>query len=139
MQTQGRSSETASPTVLHELAHAWTQQALTEEAREQFLALRDLETWGDDEYPWVEQGSEQAAEIIAWGLLDHDFKLVTFNDASTEALTAAYLHLTGSLPPISALADRMKVLKWQGYGGFPPYPFTPPLRPRSRQCCSRKW
>jgi hypothetical protein len=58
------------------------------------LELRGLETWGDDEYPWEEQGSEQAAEIIAWGRLDHDLEPATINDASTEALTAAYLQLT---------------------------------------------
>jgi hypothetical protein len=88
---------TAKKTLLHELAHAWTQQALTEEAREQFLALRGLGTWGDDEFPWAEQGSEQAAEVIAWALMDEDLHLA-ISDADPAALTRAYEHLTGSLP-----------------------------------------
>jgi hypothetical protein len=91
---------TAKKTVLHELAHAWTQQTLSEQAREQFLALRDLDTWGDDEYPWEEQGSEQAAEIIAWALIDEELQLATINDAGPDALTRAYEQLTGSLPTL---------------------------------------
>ena len=87
---------TAKKTLLHELAHAWTQQTLTEEAREEFLALRGLDTWGDDEFPWEEQGSEQAAEIIAWALIDQDLQLA-ITDAGPPALTRAYEHLTGSL------------------------------------------
>ena len=87
----------AKKTLLHELAHAWTQHELTEEAREQFLGLRGLDTWGDDEFPWEEQGSEQAAEIIAWALIDQDLQLA-IRDAGPPALTRAYELLTGSLP-----------------------------------------
>ena len=87
----------AKHTLLHELGHAWTQQTLTDEAREAFLTLRDLPTWGDDRFEWSEQGSEQAAEIIAWALIDQDVQL-SIGNASPEALAQAYVRLTGSLP-----------------------------------------
>jgi hypothetical protein len=91
---------TAKKTMLHELAHAWTQHALTEMARERFLDLRGLSTWGDDQFPWEEQGSEQAAEIIAWALMDEDLQLTRFRDADPVALSQAYGQLTGSLPSL---------------------------------------
>jgi hypothetical protein len=94
---------TAKKTMLHELAHAWIQHALTELARERFLDLRGLNTWGDDEFPWEEQGSEQAAEIIAWALMDEDLQLTRFRDADPAALSQAYAQLTGSLPPLRVL------------------------------------
>jgi len=91
---------TAKKTLLHELAHAWTGHALTETARDEFVDLRGLDTWGDDEFPWEEQGSEQAAEIIAWGLMDDDLDLTRLKDASPPALSEAYRYLTGSLPAL---------------------------------------
>ena len=89
---------TAKKTLLHELGHAWSQHILSDEERDRFLALRDLDTWGDDRFPWEEQGSEQAAEIIAWALMDQEIQLAKVGEASREALTGAYLQLTGSLP-----------------------------------------
>jgi hypothetical protein len=89
---------TAKKTILHEFAHAWTEHALTAAARERFLDLRGLDTWGDDEFPWEEQGSEQAAEIIAWALMDEDLQLTRFRDAGPAALSQAYAQLTGSRP-----------------------------------------
>jgi hypothetical protein len=94
---------TAKKTMLHELAHAWTQHALIELERERFLDLRGLNTWGDDEFPWEEQGSEQAAEVIAWALMDDDLQLTRFRDADPAALSQAYTQLTGSLPPLRVL------------------------------------
>lgn len=91
---------TAKKTMLHELAHAWLEHASTATGREQFLDLRGLSTWGDDEFPWQEQGSEQAAEIIAWALMDEELELTKFRNASTQALAEAYRHLTGSLPAL---------------------------------------
>ena len=88
---------TAKKTLLHELGHAWSQYNLTDDAREQFLVLRDLDTWGDDEFPWNEQGSEQFAEIIAWALIDEELHLGIGAD-DPDVLGQAYAQLTGSLP-----------------------------------------
>jgi hypothetical protein len=57
---------------------------LTEQTRERFLRFRGLDTWGDDQTPWEEQGSEQAAEIIAWALTDKELVMVTMNNADPQ-------------------------------------------------------
>lgn len=58
-------------TVLHELAHAWEHHTVSEDTRRTFLEHTGLEAWqsyGDVE--WEDRGIEQAAQIIAWGLMD---------------------------------------------------------------------
>ena len=45
------------------------------------------------------QGSEQAAEIIAWALMDKELVMVTMNNADPETLARAYQVLTSTPPP----------------------------------------
>jgi hypothetical protein len=94
-----RSITAAKKTILHELAHAWAGATLNEQTRERFLRFRGLDTWGDDETPWEEQGSEQAAEVIAWALMDKELVMVTMNNADPTTLARAYRVLTSTLPP----------------------------------------
>ncbi len=82
--------------VLHEIAHAWTTLSLTDERREAFRELRGWEGWRTEE--WHESGSEQAAEILAWGLIDRAVGVVTITDTSCDALDAGYRTLTGRAP-----------------------------------------
>lgn len=87
-------------TVLHELAHGWDYQGVVAgDAREAFKRLRDVDHWAEyDEAPWYEQGSEQLAEIIAWGI-DHTApRFVRINDNGCADLLAAYRTLTGLDP-----------------------------------------
>ena len=88
----------AKMTLLHELAHAWAAHTLTAEARQQFVDLRRLPTWGDDRWPWEEQGSEHAAEIITWALMDKEHGMSSIPESRPESLARAYLELTGTLP-----------------------------------------
>lgn len=55
-------------TMLHELAHAWANESLSEAARQDFLRWRGLESWNDHDVPWDQRGTEHVAETIAWGL-----------------------------------------------------------------------
>jgi hypothetical protein len=87
----------ARKTVLHELAHAWAGSQLSEEDRRRFVEFRGLATWGDDQIPWIQQGSEQAADIIAWAM-DPQIGVGAMEDADPASLARAYLHLTGTLP-----------------------------------------
>ncbi len=57
-------------TLLHELAHAWADQNLSIEKRLVFMDLRDTTSWNDPQVEWKHRGSEQLAEIVAWGLLE---------------------------------------------------------------------
>jgi hypothetical protein len=85
-------------TILHELAHAWAHENLSEDSIQAFLRFRALDTWNDPSTPWEEKGFEHAAEIMAWALLDEDAGLHSIPDTNPAVLAAAYELLT-SLPP----------------------------------------
>jgi hypothetical protein len=89
----------AQRTVLHELAHVWEIVALDESTRTAFLELRGLDHWFDDP-AWGYRGTEQAAEVMAWGLLDTPTDPVKIPDQrSCTELLDAYRLLTGTEPP----------------------------------------
>jgi hypothetical protein len=91
--------------VLHELAHAWSAEHLTEADRSAFLQMRGLMSWGDDQLPWAEQGSEQAAEIIAWALMDGPVSLSMTQGTDDVSMAAAYELLTEGAPLIRSDQD----------------------------------
>lgn len=82
--------------ILHELAHTWVHDNLSEPARQDFLDLRDLELWSDDGATWGEQGMEHAAEIMAWRLMDEEVSMTSIGDTDQSSLADAYQLLTGS-------------------------------------------
>ncbi len=82
--------------VIHETAHAWAAHSLTDERREAFRNLRGWEHWRADK--WHESGSEHAAEILAWGLIDRPAGIVTIPDHECDDLEAGYRALTGQEP-----------------------------------------
>lgn len=85
--------------VLHETAHAWAAHGLVEGRRAEFQTLRGWTHWSNHgETPWHENGTEQAAEIIAWGLVDRPFGVVTIHDTTCDELDAGYRALTGQAP-----------------------------------------
>lgn len=85
-------------TILHEMAHAWGERALTDVLRARFMELRHVDTWASWDEPWPERGWEQAAEIVAWGVGDRVLTPV-IPDNSPEDVRTAYELLTGSPPP----------------------------------------
>ena len=88
----------AKKTILHELGHAWTDHTLTEEARQRFLSIRGLTSWADGPTPWESRGSEHAAEIIAWALMDQATFMTGDQQRSTREARPGLLELTGNLP-----------------------------------------
>ena len=85
--------------ILHEIAHAWVGHQLTSERKAEFQALRGWEHWRDYEAAaWHENGTEQAAEIMVWGLIDRPLRMVRIYQTSCSELEAGYLTLTGVLP-----------------------------------------
>lgn len=91
--------------VLHEIAHAWSAAELSDERKAAFQALRGWSQWSDHgDTPWHENGTEQAAEILMWGLIDRPVGLVTINDNSCDDLDAGYRSLTGQ-PPLHGYRD----------------------------------
>ncbi len=85
-------------TVLHEMAHIWARAHVDGETRDAFIALRGVPSW-DDESRWDLRGSEHAAEIITWALMDDELQLLTLADHDPASLTAGYELLTGMRPP----------------------------------------
>ena len=85
-------------TLRHELAHIWAYEYLGDEAMAEFLEMRGLDDWtGNPE--WAQNGSEQAAHIIAWGLADRAFGISRVPDADDfGALSDAFEALTGMRP-----------------------------------------
>jgi hypothetical protein len=103
------------PTILHELAHAWTHHNLEDQQRATFTTLRGLDGWNDHSRDRGERATEHAAEIIAWGLMDRNllvrwatttdtgstqltWRLLTIDDSGPDRLIEAYEFLTGTRP-----------------------------------------
>jgi hypothetical protein len=86
-------------TVLHEIAHAWAAGGLTDERRAAFQELRGFEVWRDyEEAAWEDNGTEQAAEIIAWGVNDQPAATIRIDQVSCSELRDGYVALTGVEP-----------------------------------------
>ena len=84
--------------VVHELAHAWAHQHLSDATRDEFVALRGVDSWHDEADRWDLRGDEHAAEIIAWGVSEIPFPIVRIRNVSCAELVAAYETLTGLQP-----------------------------------------
>ncbi|MEM9608488.1 MAG: hypothetical protein AAGA99_13780 [Actinomycetota bacterium] len=85
--------------LLHEVAHAWAARSLTPEAESAFQALRGYPVWRDHtNFAWHQNGTEQAAEIMVWGLIDRPFVPARIDDNGCTALVDGYRTLTGRTP-----------------------------------------
>jgi hypothetical protein len=85
--------------VVHELAHAWSTIGLPVERRDAFQMLRGWEHWSNhDVADWRDNGTEQAAEIIAWGISDQAAPTVQIDHDSCAELRTGYVTLTGTEP-----------------------------------------
>lgn len=104
-------------TILHELAHAWAEENLTDADQAGFLARRGLPTWDEHDHSWELRGTEHAAEILSWGLAVESklvrwvedggiaYRLLTIPDSSPDRLIAEYRLLTGSEPVLRHPAE----------------------------------
>jgi hypothetical protein len=84
--------------LLHELGHAWTNTYLNDDDRAEFRELRGLEHWSGSNVPYLERGTEHAAEVLAWGLLEECPATVRLPDSTCDTLAAAFQFLTGAEP-----------------------------------------
>ncbi len=103
--------------MLHELAHAWANLELSDDDRERFVRFRGLAGWNDQSHSWGERGTEHAAEVIAWGLMDvaphvrwveegvESFRLLTIPDSDVDELSAGFELLTGSESPYRSASE----------------------------------
>ena len=89
---------------LHEIAHAWTETNVDPDLMRRFMDARGVDAWNDKRFPWKERGTEQAAEIIAWGLGDGEIQPSLSEPLESKALAGLYDLLTGSAPITPASA-----------------------------------
>lgn len=84
--------------LLHELAHVWLL-ANTDDARQsEFMMVTGSSTWRNPITPWSDRGVEQAAEIIAWGLLDTPITLGRIGNPPCNVLIEGFTTATGKAP-----------------------------------------
>lgn len=80
--------------VLHEIAHAWAHENLTERERDAFVTAGGYESWNHPDTAWGDRGSEHAADAIAWGLMEEPQMMVTA-DGPIAQINADFRMLTG--------------------------------------------
>lgn len=90
--------------LVHELTHAWDHISggIDDETRQRFMELRGLTAWSDYSQEWNQRGEEQAAEIVAWGMMDGFAPIPTSvgeqGPQDVDSLTEAFQALTGATP-----------------------------------------
>lgn len=85
-------------TMLHELAHVWTAEHLSQEEMDSFTSFRGLGTWNDASAAWSDRANEQASDIMAWGLAEEPIDLVRLGTPGCPELELAFRVLTGARP-----------------------------------------
>ena len=84
--------------VLHELGHAWAEHTLSDVDRTAFVEFRGLESWNDPETSWRARASEDAANTLAWGLLETPIRHISPTGSLAER-SQAFRLLTGFASP----------------------------------------
>lgn len=101
-ETQSGWSVTALNYALHELAHIWMVDNLTDATRDAFVERAGLPSWRSGDDQWGERGVEHAATTIAWGLAGAtDARYMIPADLSCDELSERFQMLTG-LDPLTA-------------------------------------
>ena len=89
---------------LHEMAHAWTEANVPGDVLRAFMQRQRVADWNDRSYPWKERGTEQAAEVITWGLGEGEIAPLLPEVPDPETLASLYEMLTGRAPITPAAA-----------------------------------
>ncbi len=79
---------------LHEIGHAWAEHTLSDSERVDYVERRGMESWNDPDTPWRARGSEDAANTLAWGLVDDPIRGMT-PDGPLAQKNLAFRLLTG--------------------------------------------
>jgi hypothetical protein len=75
------------------------------ERRDAFLELRGLAVWHDNTYRWNRQGTEHAAEIIAWGVAEETRLPGRITNHDLGSVTESFRFLTGREPISTTLIE----------------------------------
>lgn len=81
--------------LVHELAHAWVDGNVDDRTKLAYLLFTGLDSWRDRDEEWTERGTEHAAELITWAVLDPEVSWIDFATESCHRWPIAYSLLTG--------------------------------------------
>ena len=83
---------------LHEMAHAWTEAHIEGAILNRFMEIRGIAHWNDRSEDWKDRGTEQAAEIITWGLGEGEIAPLLPETVDAPSLARLYELLTDREP-----------------------------------------
>lgn len=85
--------------LVHELAHAWAKRNIDDARRNAFVEFTGAASWDLAIDGWNDRGTERAADLITWALLDPAVLFVDFDDTSCHTWAPAFELLTGVEAP----------------------------------------
>lgn len=85
--------------LVHELAHVWAHETLTDPLRDAFVEFVGAASWNDAGTEWGDRGTELAAELITWALLDPPVLFADTDRLACGRWEAAYQLLTAMPAP----------------------------------------
>ena len=88
---------------LHEMAHGWIEANVSTEVLQRFMDLRGIAAWNDRSFDWKQRGTEQAAEVVTWGLGEGEIAPLLPEITDPETLARLFRLLT-DLEPITPAA-----------------------------------
>lgn len=83
---------------LHEMAHAWIESNVDTAVLDRFMDVRGIAAWNDRSFDWKDRGTEQAAEIVTWGLGEGQISPLLPQATDAPTLARLYELLTGREP-----------------------------------------
>ena len=83
---------------LHEMAHGWIETNIDGAVLDRFMQVRGIAAWNDRTFDWKQRGTEQAAEIVTWGLGEGEISPLLPEALDAPALARLYELLTGREP-----------------------------------------
>ena len=85
--------------LVHELAHAWAERNLDDARRDAFVEFTGSASWAGAADAWNDRGTERAADLITWALLDPAVLFVEFAAADCHTWAPAFQLLTDAPAP----------------------------------------
>ena len=83
---------------LHEMAHGWIEANVDAAVLDRFMDIRGVAAWNDRSFDWKQRGTEQAAEIVTWGLGEGEIAPLLPEVPDAPTLSRLYELLTGREP-----------------------------------------
>jgi hypothetical protein len=83
---------------LHEMAHGWIETNVDGAVMDRFMDIRGVAAWNDRSYDWKQRGTEQAAEIVTWGVGEGEIAPLLPETVDVRTLAGLYELLTGREP-----------------------------------------